>query len=157
MYVDNNLTVSGGVSATGAVSGQTVTGNNTSVLSTNTVDLSVARDIAEGNNMPKLRAQVMTSFAGATSVEIQAIVADNEALSTNVTVIGSSGAIPLASLTAGARFVVELNPRIASKGQRYLGARYVIVGNGTAGVVFTDFGLEVQDGQKSYPSGFAVL
>lgn len=157
MYVDNNLIVSGAVSAAGAVSGQTVTGTDTSVLSTNTVDLGVARDLGEGIDMPVLRTQVMTSFAGATSVEIQAIVADNAALSTNVTVIGSSGAIPLASLTAGARFVIDLNPRIGSKGKQYLGARYVIVGAGTAGAVFSDFGLEVQDGQKAYPSGFAVL
>ena len=157
MYVDNNLVVSGAISAAGAVSVQTVTGTNTSVLSTNTIDLLQARDMGEGNDLLKLRAEVLTAFAGATSVEIQAIVADDAALSSNVTVIGSSGAIPLASLTLGARFAVELNPRIGSKGQRYLGARYVIVGAGSAGAVFTDFGSEYQDGQKFYPNGFAVL
>lgn len=156
MYVDNNLVLSGGVSAAGAISSQTVTGTNTSVLSTNTVDLSQVRDIGEGTEV-LIRSQVMTAVVGATSIEIQAITADDAGLTTNVTVIGSTGAIPVASLTAGARFVAELNPRIASKGQRYIGARYVIVGAGSAGAFFTDFGLEVQDGQKFYPNGFAVL
>lgn len=156
MYVDNNLVVSGAVSSTGAISAQTVTGTNTNVLSTNTIDLGVARDMGAGSDFLKVRSEVLTAFAGATSVEIQAIVADDAALTTNVTVIGSTGAIPLASLTLGARFAAEINARIGSKGQRYLGVRYVIVGIGSAGAVFTDFGMEVQD-NKAYPSGFAVL
>lgn len=106
MYADNFLSLS---------SVQTVTGTNTSVLSTNTIDLGTARDMGEGKDL-YLRSQVGTAFAGATSVEIQAIVADDAALTTNVTVIGSSGAIPLASLTAAARFAVELNPRLGSLG-----------------------------------------
>jgi hypothetical protein len=155
-YVDNNLVVSGGITAAGAVSFQTVTGTNTSVLSTNTIDLGVARDIGAGTDYTRLRSAVGTAVAGATSIEIQAIVADDAALSTNVTVIGSSGAIPLASLVAGARFEVELNTRIQSKGQRYLGARYNIIGTGSAGTFFTDFGDGIED-FKAYPSGFAVL
>lgn len=155
-YVDNNLVVSGGVTVAGAVSYQTVTGTNTSVLSTNTIDLLQARDIGAGTDYTRLRATIGTAFAGATSVEIQAIAADDAALSSNVTVIGSSGAIPLASLAAGARFEVELNTRFQSKGQRYLGSRYVIVGAGSAGTIFADFGDGIED-FKAYPSGYAVL
>lgn len=155
MIADNNLLVSGAVSAAGVVSGQTVTGTG-NVLSTNTIDLLQARDIGEGADF-YLRTQVGTAQAGCTSVEIQAIAADDSALSSNVAVIGSTGAIPLASLTAHARFATAINPRLASKGQRYIGARYVIVGTSSAGTFVTDFGLEVQDGQKFYPSGFAVL
>lgn len=147
MYADNFLSLS---------SAQTVTGTNTSVLSTNTIDLGVARDVGEGGDI-YLRSQVGTAFAGATSVEIQAITADDAALSSNVTVIGSSGAIVLASLTAAARFAIELNPRLGSKGQRYLGVRYVIVGAGSAGTITSDIGVEVQDGAKFYASGFAVI
>ena len=146
MYADNFLSLS---------SGQTVTGTNTSVLSTNTIDLGTQRDIGAGKDL-YLRAQVGTAFAGATSVEIQAISADDAALSSNVTVIGSSGAIPVASLTAAARFAVELNPRLGSKGQRYIGARYVIVGAGSAGTLTTDIGVEVQD-VKNYPVGYTVI
>lgn len=156
MYVDNLLVVSGAVSAAGVVSGQTVTGTG-NVLSTNTIDLLQARDIGEGNDLLKLRAEVLTAFAGATSVEFQAIIADDAGLTTNVTVIGTTGAIPLAQLTAGARFAAELSPRLGNKGQRYLGGRFVIVGTSSAGAAFVDFGAEYQDGQKFYPSGFAVL
>ena len=155
MYCDNFLLVSGAISAAGVVSGQTVTGAS-SVLSTNTVDLGQARDMGSGEDF-YARAQVLTAFTGLTALEIQAIVADDAALSSNVTVVGSTGAIPVASLTAGARFAWEINPRIASKGQRYLGVRYVPTGTGTAGAVFADFGIEIQDGQKFYPAGFSVL
>lgn len=147
MYADHFLSLS---------SVQTVTGTNTSVLSTNTIDLGTQRDMGEGRDL-YLRSQVGTAFAGATSVEIQAITADDAALTTNVTVVGSSGAIPLASLTAAARFAVELNPRLGSKGQRYLGARYVIVGAGSAGTITSDIGIEVQDGAKFYAGGFSVI
>jgi len=126
------------------------------VLSTNTIDLGTQRDMGEGRDL-YLRSQVGTAFAGATSVEIQAITADDAALTTNVTVVGSSGAIPLASLTAAARFAAKLNPRLGSKGQRYLGARYVIVGAGSAGTITSDIGIEVQDGAKFYAGGFSVI
>jgi hypothetical protein len=156
MYVDNNLVVSGGVSATGVITAQTVTGTSISVLSTNTIDLLQNRDIGAGSDFTKLRAEVMTAVAGATSIEIQAIVADDAALTTNVTVLGTTGPILLANLTQGARFEAELNTRIGSKGQRYLGIRYNIVGAGTAGAFFGDFGPDMED-FKTYPSGFAVL
>ena len=155
MYLDNNLLVSGSISSVGAVAYQTVTGAS-SVLSTNTVDLGTNRDIAAGIEYPKLHAIVGTTFTGLTALEVQAIQADDAALSSNVTVIGSSGAIPVASLTAGKRITVELNTQIASKGQRYLGARYVPTGTGTAGTVLSHFGTDLQDGQKFYTSGFAV-
>lgn len=155
MYTDNNLIVAGGVSAAGVVTYQTPATTG-STLSTNTVDLGVARDIGEGEDL-FLRAQVGAAFTGATSIEFQAIVADDAALTSNVTVIGTSAAIPIASLTAGSRFAAQLNPRIGSKSQRYLGARFVVVGTSTAGSAFVDFGNGIQDGQKSYPGGFAVL
>jgi hypothetical protein len=72
-------------------------------------------------------------------------------------VIGTTGAIAVASLTAGARFACAINPRLASKGQRYIGARYVTVGATTAHTVFADIGIEIQDGAKFYANGFAVL
>ena len=154
---DARLLLSGALSAVdNSITGQTVTGTNTSVLSTNTLDLSQVRDLGEGTDLFG-RFQVATAAAGGTSVEFQVIAADDAALTTNVTVIGSTGAIPTASLTAGARFACGVNPRIASKGQRYVGLRYVIVGAMTAGVYVGDVGAEIQDGQKFYPSGFTIL
>jgi hypothetical protein len=136
-------------------SGQTVTGAS-SVLSTNTIDLSQNRDIGAGEDLYG-RFQVGTAFAGVTALEFQIIAADDAALTTNVAVLASTGAIPVAQLVANARFAANLSPRIGSKGQRYVGARFVPTGTGTAGTVTADIGLEVQDGQKFYPGGFAVL
>ena len=157
MIQDARLLVSGSISSSdNSITGQTVTGTDTSVLSTNTVDLLATRDIGEGEDI-YARVEVTTAASGGTSVEVQVVTADNAALSTNLTVIGSTGAIPVASLTAGARLAAKVNPRLASKGQRYLGLLYVLVGAVSAGAYVGDFGLEVQDGQKFYPSGFAVL
>lgn len=154
MITDNNLILSGSW-ANGTWTPQTVTGAS-AVLSTNTVDLSQARDIGEGAEL-NLRVGVPTAFAGLTALTMEIIVADDAALTTNVTVIGSSGAIPVASLTVGSRFAVGANPRIASKGQRYLGARFTPTGTGTAGAVIAELGTDIQDGQKFYPAGFSVL
>lgn len=155
MMIDNYLTLSGSW-ANGAWTGQTITGA-TAVLSANTVDLLQNRDIGEGAEV-NLRVGVQTAFAGLTSLLIEVIVADDAALSTNVTTIGSSGQIAVASLVAGARFVITTNPRIGSKGQRYLGVRYTPTGTGTAGALIAELGdSTVADGQKFYPVGFAVL
>lgn len=156
MYIDNNLLVSGSVSAAGAVAGQNVFSAGTSVPSTNTIDLLQARDIGEGADLYG-RFEVTTAAVGGTSIEMQIIAADDAGLSTNVTVLGTTGAVPVASLTLGSRFSCAINPRLANKGQRYVGARYVSVGTTTAGAVMGDIGLEIQDGQKFYPNGFAVL
>jgi hypothetical protein len=155
MYVDANLMVSGSITGN-TTTPQTVTGAS-AVLSTNTIDLSQARDIGNGSRNPNLHVEVFTTFTGLTALTIEVIQADDAALSTNVTVVGSSGSIPVASLAAGTRLVVELNPRIGSKGQRYLGVRYTPTGTGTAGALIADFGIDYQDGQKFYPVGFSVL
>jgi hypothetical protein len=156
MYVDNNLLVSGAVSALGVITGQTVTGASVTVLSTNTIDLLQNRDIAAGNDWLKMRMQTLVAQVGATSIDAQIIVADDAGLTTNVTQIGSTGALLTAAMTLGSRFTAELNTRLLSKGQRYLGVRYVIVGTSTAGAFFTDFGPDLED-FKAYPSGFAVI
>lgn len=156
MYVDNNLVVSGAVSAAGVVSGQTGYSAGASVLSTNSVDLGSKRDIGEGQDLYG-RFEVTIAGAGGTSIECQIIAADDAALTTSVAVLGTTGAIPIASLTLASRFSCAINPKLASKGQRYVGARYVSVGTTTAGSFFADIGAEIQDGQKFYPSGFAVL
>jgi hypothetical protein len=158
MYMDRNLIVSGSVTGPAGsttITGQTVTGSS-AVVSTNTIDLQENSDIGEGDDFLRARAIVATAFTGLTALTIEAIQADDAALSTNVTPIGSSGAIPVASLTAGALFEIQLNSRIGSKGQRYLGLRFTPTGTGTAGAILGDFGIDIQDGRKFYPSGFTV-
>lgn len=155
MYVDANLIVSGGVTAAGVVTFQTVTGS-AAVVSTNSVDLSQPRDMGPGALL-YLRAEVGTPFAGLTNLDVEAITADDAALTTNVTSVGAIKGIPVASLGAGARVAVEISPLIGSKGRRYLGARFTPAGTGTAGTVFADFGIEYQDTGKAYPSGITVI
>lgn len=156
MIVDSLLALSGSIVGN-TVTGQATFGSGTSVLSTNTIDLGTARDIGEGSNYALGRFEVTVAFAGGTSAEFQIITADDAALTTNVKVLGSTGAVPVASLTIGSRFVCEINPVIGSKGQRYVGGRTVNVGANTAGTIYADIGAEIQDGQKFYANGFAVL
>lgn len=155
MITDALLALSGSITGN-TVTGQTATGTDTSVLSTNTIDLQTARDLGEGGDVYG-RFEVTVAGSGGTSVEMQVIATDAANLTGNVTVIGTTGAIAVASLTAGARFACAINPRLASKGQRYVGLRYVTVGAVSAGAYYGDIGLEIQDGQKFYGSGFAVL
>lgn len=154
MIVDALLAVSGSITGN-TVTGQNVFATNANVTSANTVDLLQARDIGEGQELYG-RVEVTTAFAGGASAEFQYIVADDAALSVNVTQIGTTGAIPVAQLVPGARFTCALNPRLGSLSQRYLGMRAVNTGANTAGAVYADVGLEIAD-NKVYPSGFAVL
>lgn len=128
----------------------------TTAVSTDSIDLSLARDIGEGQDVV-FNFSVGTAFAGGTSVQFEVIVADNAALTTNPVAVGSSAAIATASLTAGKMEAVRVNPQIASLGKRYMGARYTVVGTMTAGTVTADVVETIQDGRKAYASGFTVV
>ena len=126
----------------------------TTAVSTNTIDLSVARDVGEGTSL-YMNFAVTEALANGTSVTFEVITSASANLGTP-TVIGSSAAIVTASLTLGKNIVVTLNPDIAGKGQRYLGARYTIAGTFNAGKVTADIVETIGDGQKYYASGFTV-
>lgn len=163
MYVDSLLALSGSITGN-TVTAQNVFSAGTNVTSTNVIDLASGgvpsgqvRDIGEGSDFAFGRFEVFTAQVGGTSIECQIVTADDAAISTNVKVVATTGAIALAAFIVGARFACQINPVIGSKGQRYLAARYVSVGTSTAGAVYGDIGAEIQDGQKFYPNGFAVL
>ena len=123
-------------------------------VSTNTVDLGVARDMGEGTAL-YMNFALTEAFANGTSVTFEIITSASANLG-SPTVIGSSNAIVTASLTLGKNIVVRLNPDIAGKGQRYLGARYTVAGTFNAGKVTADIVETIGDGQKYYASGFTV-
>ena len=127
-------------------------------VSTNTIDLSQARDIGEGRDLFVVFT-VTEVFATLTSLTFQVVTDDNASLS-SPTVIAATGAITLAGggLAAGKQHVVRIPPQIGGKGERYIGAQYTVGGsNATTGKVTTDIVLDIQDGKKFYASGFSVL
>ena len=128
----------------------------TTAISTDKIDLSVARDIGEGENL-YMHFNVDTALTGGTSVKFEVVVADDAAISSNVTVVGSTDAVLSAALVAGYSTAVRINPIIASLGKRYLAARYTIVGTYSAGAVTAQIVHDIQDGKKFYASGFTVV
>ena len=126
----------------------------TTAFSTDTIDLGVARDVGEGTAL-YMNFAVTTALANGTSVKFEVVISDNANLSSPV-VVGSSDAILTAALTVGKNVVVRINPDIAGKGKRYLGARYVVTGTMNAGKVTADVVETIGDGQKYYASGFTV-
>ena len=123
-------------------------------VSTNTVDLGVARDMGEGTAL-YMNFALTEAFANGTSVTFEVITSASANLG-SPTVIGSSDAILTAALTLGKNVAVRFNPEIAGKGQRYLGARYTIAGTFNAGKVTADIVETIGDGRKFYASGFTV-
>jgi|LauGreDrversion4_2_1035121.scaffolds.fasta_scaffold362416_2 hypothetical protein len=153
MITDVLLTVSGANNPGSAISGQAITAT---AVSTNTIDLGTARDIGEGENLYMVFT-VIEAFNTLTSLTMNVITDDNAALSSG-TVIGSTGAVVLANLTAGKQYVVRLPAQIASLGERYLGASYTVTGTApTTGSILAQIVLDIQDGKKFYASGFSVI
>ena len=126
----------------------------TTAFSTDTIDLGVARDVGEGTAL-YMNFAVTTALANGTSVKFEVVTSANANLSSPV-VVGSSDAVLTAALTAGKNVVVRINPDIAGKGKRYLGARYTVAGTFNAGKVTADVVETIGDGQKYYASGFTV-
>ena len=129
-------------------------------VSTDTIDLSQIRDLGTGYDL-RWVTTIDQSFNNLTSLEIQVITSAAANLS-SPTVIGSSGAIVLAQLTAGRRpIVLELNRSILAAlpiGQRFLGLNYVVVGTApTTGQVTSSLVLDAQDVGKLYPVGYSIV
>lgn len=166
MMVDAALALAGSIigntvtPANMFASGATVTSPNVIDLSSgyapNGIGASQTRDLGAGNDLVKLRVQILTAFTGGTSVQFNLVTADDAGITTNVTVIGSSNPIPVAAAIVGSRFEVEINTRLLSKGQRYVAMQAVNVGANTTGAVYADLGEDIED-FKVYPVAFQVL
>ena len=152
MITDNFLRLSGSLTA-GSATGQTITATANSA---NVVDLSLARDVGEGEEL-YVSFTVGTVFATGTSLTPTVVVSAADSL-TSPTTIGTAGTILTATLVAGYTFAVRLNPIIASLGLRYLGVIYTVAGsNYTTGTMTADIVTDIQDGKKYYASGIPTL
>lgn len=125
---------------------QTVTGTDTTVQSTDWIDMKVAQDNA-GGVAPVVEIIVSTTFAGGTSVQPQLCAC--EADGSNPVVIATLAPILIASLVAasgtpamgGSRFLLKMSPLAAlpaisgSDPRQALRMQYVLVGAVSAGAL----------------------
>lgn len=79
--------------------------------------------------------QTGTAFAGLTSLEVRMVSDSTPDLATSPTVHASTGAIPVAQLTANK--VVAVLPVPPGDYERYIGLVYDVTGTGTAGTLKT--------------------
>lgn len=149
MILDRENLVASAVALT-ASSG---TGN---LVSTDTIDLGVRRDIGIGHPLYFFHQISGANAAGGTSAEFQIIVSANADLS-SPTVVASSGAIVSASLVAGFSIFQPI-PRVPSfPGQRYIGARVVRVGTFTGNAAWTSgIIIDPSDFGKYYGLGYTI-
>lgn len=149
MITDNSLLLEVGGSASSAITATRVTEN--------VIDLSVARDIGEGEALYMVYT-VLVDGTSAGTVTFQVYAADNDAMSTNPVVLAQSAAYVGTDLDAvsaskpnGTVIVLQIPPTIASLGKRYLSGRFVVAS--TVGAVKCNCTIvkDIQDGLKFYP------
>lgn len=117
------------------------------------IDISQSRDLG-GEKAARLRIQMATSATGAgASGEFQLVSADNAALTTNPVVHYSSGAIAMASLSAGAVVADVEMPRAVYK--RYVGILQVTSGSAFTGGTVDAFLVFDSNGWRAYTDGVA--
>lgn len=130
-------------------------------VSTNTLDLGVARDIAPGEDLSIFVAVDETfTAAGAATMSIQVISSAAADLSTPTVLIQTTG-FALAQLAAGRKMFQITVPRATiltlPTGHRYIGLNFsVATGPMTAGKVTAGIVKDFIDQKKDYPSGFSV-
>jgi hypothetical protein len=163
MILDNNLLVSGVISALGVLTGQAANGAG-NVVSTNSIDLgslaiggNQAGDLGAGEPL-EFEVSVLTAPTAGTSVKYQVIQADDAALTSNVQVIASTDDYPIASLPAGTIIPLHVDRTAPYVPKRYMGVRYVNVGAIATHSVVAGMVKSLQDVKNIYyRGGFAVL
>lgn len=134
----------------------TASANSTNVIDTLPGGQNTKSGIGDGEDIT-LFAQVGTTFATLTSLNVQLVSADDSALSTNAIVHYDSGAIAVANLTTKAR-VVQVDVPFG-KFRRYVGLKYVVTGtNASAGTMTAGLVKDLQtlNGTVDYAKGFTA-
>ena len=129
-------------------------------VSTNIIDLSVARDMGVGDDPAlELLVVVTTDFADGTSLQVNLEGAPDDGTGSpgSYTNMINGPVVAEAQLIAGARLLEVTVPRPAP-GQaipRFLRLEYVTVGTHTAGAIYGAIVLDRQD-YVAYPAGITV-
>lgn len=133
----------------------------TAAVSTNTIDLSVARDMGPGTQLyAVITVDVAATAAGAATVDFQVITSAAANLSTP-TIIGTTGPLAKTELTIGRKPIVVPIPSAVLLaqpiGKRYLGLQFAI---GTGPLTAGSFSVAITDSDvssgKNYPAGYTV-
>ncbi len=133
----------------------------TTAVSADSVDLSSAATAGHGaavganphaigtGEAVRMLVDVTTTLTGGTSIVFEIITATDAALTTSIEVLGQSDAYLAAVLLAGrTQIIVNMNADVQNaqgRNQRFMGARYTIVGTFGAGAVTTAFLLDIQN------------
>lgn len=141
MIIDSQLELSKAQSLVGAAG---------TVVSTNVIDQGSDAD-QHVNAGIRLGVAVAAALTGLTSLDVHIETDDNEAFASPKTVF-ASGAIPAASLTAGAAIVDVEVPRGT---ERYLRTTYTTVGTTTAGSVHAHLVVDTQR-NRAYRNAYDV-
>lgn len=132
-----------------------------SAVSTNTIDLGLARDLGPGRSLWVVwGVDVSATAAGAATVTFQVITSASANLS-SPTVISQTDAIGKAELTAGRKLIAQrIDPAVLAaqpNGQRYLGCQYTVATGPLTAGSFTSYVTDsLPPGFEYYSSGFAV-
>lgn len=114
------------------------------------VDLTATdSDMGEGYPMYFV-ALVTEDMAGGTSMQVNLVTADDDALSTNKVTLVSSAVVALADATAGAKLLMVALPK--ADYARYLGITVTRVGTSTAGAL-SAFLTQDPPNWRAYPEG----
>lgn len=128
-------------------------GTDTTVVSTNVIDLGAGRDASLAAEGMWLNATVVAAAVGGTSAQVLLQTSDAENFGSGVVEFPMSGAIPVASLTAGARIV---RSRLPLGLKRYIRVGYKNVGAVTTITwkTFLTYGIQAEDNLT--PSAWTV-
>lgn len=167
MFTDNDLRLMGGRTATAAAYDATTgaptgypTGQDVkaaSGVSTNTIDLSVVREIGSGKPLYAVFTVTgaATRAAGAIGSTFNVVTDDDAALG-SPTVLAATGSIAKADLGLGAQFVIAIPPGALSAALRYLGVTWVNSNAADSFNVVCDIVDTVADGMKFYATSVTV-
>lgn len=146
MYVDAQNLFSDAQSVT--------TGSENGVLSTNVIDLGVARDLGAGEDIYVVVSidTAMTS-SGSDDTLLVELVTDAYAALNSPTLVQEIGIFPAVS-AAGTQLIAKLAP--SSAYERYLGLRYTAATGPLTAGAFTAFLTKDIERYRSYPNGYTI-